>query len=172
MNNYSLTKKILVSLFAIPLFCVLVILFVDIILKSFSEKFLKIKSTKPVPFLISYNQHTDYLLRKNLDVVLQYRDTDRSRFITDEIGFRNRTVIQNSDFAFIGDSFTEADGVSQENMWTSVIGRETGKSVMNHGVLGFGAHQKFSTLKHYALPLKPKKDNRKYFKKSPCFPLK
>ncbi|MFO0950796.1 MAG: hypothetical protein U0835_06495 [Isosphaeraceae bacterium] len=77
-------------------------------------------------------------------------------FRTDERGFRNPPGVSTPDVVFIGDSVTEAGEVPEPDTFVARAGAETGLSVLNLGVSGYGPQQELAVLKRYGLPLKPK----------------
>lgn len=74
----------------------------------------------------------------------------------DEWGFRNRSVPQHADIVAIGDSHTFGNTATMDDAWPAVVARNTGKSVYNLGMGGYGPNQYLHLLKHRALKLSPK----------------
>lgn len=74
----------------------------------------------------------------------------------DEWGFRNRTVPEHAEIVAIGDSHTFGNTATMEDSWPAVVARNTGKSVYNLGMGGYGPNQYLHLLKHRALKLSPK----------------
>ena len=74
---------------------------------------------------------------------------------TDEQGFRNPLGVRHSDIAFIGDSFTEAGSVPEEDTFVQRIGKLTGRSVVNLGRGMYGPQQELIVLKRYGLGYSP-----------------
>ena len=76
---------------------------------------------------------------------------------TDKNGFRNSTAEQSvADVVFIGDSFTEAVEVSDDDTFVRRVGIATGLSVVNLGRGGYGPQQEFLVLQKYGLTYKPR----------------
>lgn len=74
----------------------------------------------------------------------------------DEWGFRNRAVPEHADIVAIGDSHTFGNTATMEDSWPSVVARNTGKSVYNLGMGGYGPNQYLFLLKNRALKLSPR----------------
>lgn len=74
----------------------------------------------------------------------------------DEWGFRNRNVPRHADIVAIGDSHTFGNTATMDDSWPAVVARNTGKSVYNLGMGGYGPNQYLYLLKHRALKLSPK----------------
>jgi len=72
-----------------------------------------------------------------------------------EIGFRGGILGGPAWGAAVGDSFTFAQGVDDQSMWTSLLSRSLGKEVINFGVPAQGPAQYTRILKRYALPMRP-----------------
>lgn len=75
---------------------------------------------------------------------------------SDENGFRNPPGIQTADVVFVGDSFTEAATVEEEDTFVRKVGKETGLSVVNLGRGAYGPQQELIVLRRYGLAYKPK----------------
>lgn len=87
--------------------------------------------------------------RKNSDV-------KEVNFRTDENGFRNPRGVQQADIVFIGDSFTEAAEVPDDETFVLGTGRLTGLRVVNLGMGAYGPQQELVVLKRYGLTYKPR----------------
>lgn len=87
--------------------------------------------------------------RKNSDV-------KEVNFHTDENGFRNPRGLQQADIVFIGDSFTEAAEVPDEETFVQRTGRRSGLRVVNLGMGAYGPQQELIVLKRYGLNYKPR----------------
>ena len=85
---------------------------------------------------------------------------EANRFVdyrTDRNGFRNSTAHRLvADVVFIGDSFTEAVEVSDDDTFVRRVGVATGLSVVNLGRGGYGPQQEFLVLQKYGLTYKPR----------------
>jgi hypothetical protein len=78
-------------------------------------------------------------------------------FQTDAHGFHNPTEADRADVVFIGDSFTEAGNVGEEESFVSRVGQRLGSSVRNLGLAGQGPPQELIVLKKYGLDFHPRK---------------
>ena len=74
----------------------------------------------------------------------------------DRWGFRNDSIPEKPELLTIGDSFTYGYLASKENTWPSVVGRQTGLTVYNVSMGGWGPSQYSCAVKVYAPTLKPK----------------
>jgi hypothetical protein len=74
----------------------------------------------------------------------------------DKWGFRNDSVPQKPDLLTIGDSFTYGYLASKENTWPRIVARQTGLSVYNVSMGGWGPSQYLCAMKVYGRTLKPK----------------
>jgi len=83
----------------------------------------------------------------------------QSRYLTyrtDENGFRNPLGITRADVTFIGDSFTEAGNVPEEETFAQQIQSRTQLNVVNLGRGYYGPQQELIVLKRYAFKYNPK----------------
>jgi hypothetical protein len=87
--------------------------------------------------------------RKNSDV----REVN---FRTDENGFRNPRGLRQADIVFIGDSFTEAAEVPEEDTFVQRIARRTGMTAVNLGMGAYGPQQEQIVLERYGLKYNPR----------------
>ncbi len=55
---------------------------------------------------------------------------------TDSRGFRNRRVLERASIVVLGDSFAAGSRVSDEQIWTEILSRYTGRSIYNLGASG------------------------------------
>lgn len=74
----------------------------------------------------------------------------------DAWGFRNPVVPTKADVVALGDSHTFGNAAMMVDAWPSVLSRETGRSVYNLGIGGYGPNQYFRLLQTRALLLKPR----------------
>jgi len=84
---------------------------------------------------------------------------DVNRFVdyrTDENGFRNPPGTQRADIVFIGDSYTEAATVAEDDTFVRRVARSTGLSVVNLGRGAYGPQQELIVLKRYGLSYEPR----------------
>jgi hypothetical protein len=75
---------------------------------------------------------------------------------TDENGFRNPLGITKADVVFIGDSFTEAGSVSEEETFAQQFQAQTKLSVVNLGRGYYGPQQELIVLKRYGFKYDPR----------------
>lgn len=75
---------------------------------------------------------------------------------TDENGFRNSTGQKQADIVFIGDSFTEAASVTEEDTFVRRVAQSTGLNAVNLGRGAYGPQQELIVLKRYGLSYKPR----------------
>jgi len=80
----------------------------------------------------------------------------RFRFQTDDEGFRNARTRERIDIAALGDSFTDAMTLDARDGWTSVLERQTGRTVQNYGTAGFGPQQELHVLTDYIVRHRPR----------------
>ena len=84
----------------------------------------------------------------DVDRIVEYR--------TDENGFRNAPGQRQADIVFIGDSFTEAATVAEQETFVQRVKQATGLSVVNLGRGAYGPQQELIVLKRYGLAYKPR----------------
>ncbi len=85
------------------------------------------------------------------------RDADRVvEYRTDENGFRNAPGQRQADIVFIGDSFTEAATIAEQDTFVQRVGQATGLSIVNLGRGAYGPQQELIVLKRYGLAYKPR----------------
>jgi len=82
------------------------------------------------------------------------RSASGGRF--DEWGFRNPAVPESVDIVAIGDSHTFGNTATMDDSWPYVLSRQSGQSVYNMGMGGYGPNQYAHLLSSRALGLKPK----------------
>ena len=75
---------------------------------------------------------------------------------TDENGFRNPKGLQQADIVFVGDSFTEAASVVEEDTFVRRVAQSTGLSVVNLARGAYGPQQELIVLQRYGLGYKPR----------------
>ena len=84
-------------------------------------------------------------------------DVDRLvEYRTDENGFRNEPGQRQADVVFIGDSFTEAATVAEQDTFVQRVAQATGLRVINLGRGAYGPQQELIVLKRYGLAYKPR----------------
>jgi hypothetical protein len=84
---------------------------------------------------------------------------DVNRFVdyrTDEHGFRNPPGTQRADIVFIGDSFTEAATVTEEDTFARRIATAAKMSSINLGRGAYGPQQELIVLERYGLAYQPR----------------
>jgi hypothetical protein len=85
------------------------------------------------------------------------RDVSRVvEYTTDENGFRNSPGARRADVVFIGDSFTEAATVTEEQTFVKRVAQATGLSTVNLGRGAYGPQQELIVLKRYGLSYEPR----------------
>jgi hypothetical protein len=75
---------------------------------------------------------------------------------TDANGFRNPRVEKHYDIVAVGDSFVAGSNVSDEQTWTHLLARATGKSIYNLGVGGSGPPTYLSNFVYFGVDLNPR----------------
>ena len=86
-----------------------------------------------------------------------FNDPDAHHVVyrTDENGFRNAPGIETADLVFIGDSFTEAGNVPENDTFVQQVGRDLRRPVVNLGRSYYGPQQELLVLQRYALRYNP-----------------
>jgi hypothetical protein len=74
---------------------------------------------------------------------------------TDENGFRNPPGNQQADIVFIGDSFTEAATVEEDDTFVNRVAKASGLKAINLGRGAYGPQQELIVLKRYGLAYNP-----------------
>ena len=75
---------------------------------------------------------------------------------TDENGFRNSPGLRQADVVFVGDSYTEAATVAEEDTFVRRVAHSTGASVINLSRGAYGPQQELIVLKRFGLAYKPR----------------
>jgi hypothetical protein len=75
---------------------------------------------------------------------------------TDENGFRNPPGNNQADIVFIGDSFTEAATVAEEDTFARRVAKASGLTAVNLGRGAYGPQQELIVLKRYGLAYNPR----------------
>jgi hypothetical protein len=75
---------------------------------------------------------------------------------TDEHGFRNPLGLERADVVFIGDSFTEAGPLPEEETFVRRIEAASGVPAVNLGRSHYGAQQELIVLERYGLAYRPR----------------
>lgn len=73
----------------------------------------------------------------------------------DQWGFRNPSVPERADVVAVGDSHTFGNTARMEDAWPSVVARETGLTVYNLGLGGYGPNQYYRLMMDRGLALHP-----------------
>lgn len=84
------------------------------------------------------------------------RDRRRVSYRTDENGFRNPPGTTRADVVFLGDSFTEAALIPEEQTFVRRVAAETGLGVVNLGRGAYGPQQELIVLERVGLSYQPK----------------
>ncbi|HTQ49964.1 MAG TPA: hypothetical protein VMJ12_04580 [Candidatus Acidoferrales bacterium] len=77
-------------------------------------------------------------------------------FQTDQDGFRNSQDITQADLVMIGDSFTEAGNVPDQEIFSTLVQNRLGLKMRNLGRAGYTAATELIVLKKFGLPCRPK----------------
>lgn len=77
-------------------------------------------------------------------------------FQTDYQGFRNSKDVRRADLVFVGDSFTEAGNVPEENTFVQLTSQRLGMTGRNLGLAGYGPLHELLVLEHFAFANQPK----------------
>jgi hypothetical protein len=77
-------------------------------------------------------------------------------FVTDSEGFRNTHPVKDPDIVFIGDSFTEAGNVNEEQTFVSHVGKATGFTVRNLGRINYTPSEELVVLREFGLKETPR----------------
>jgi hypothetical protein len=94
------------------------------------------------------------MVRDNILGGVPVQSASGGRF--DAWGFRNPTVPESVDIVAIGDSHTFGNTATMDDSWPYVLSRQSGQSVYNMGMGGYGPNQYAHLLSTRALGLKPK----------------
>lgn len=92
-------------------------------------------------------------------LALQHRSHEEGRLVhyrTSENGFRNAPGQSRADIVFIGDSYTEAAQVSEEDTFVQRVGASAGLRAVNLGRGGYGPQQELIVLQRYGLAYQPR----------------
>ena len=76
-------------------------------------------------------------------------------FQTDAQGFRNSKTLQQADLVFVGDSFTEAGNVPEEETFVALVAAQLDQSARNLGVAGYSAPSEWVVLQKHGLSCEP-----------------
>lgn len=77
-------------------------------------------------------------------------------FRTDSDGFRNSRDIDRADIVFLGDSYTEAGNVPEEETFVARVGAELGRVARNLGRAGYAPPAELIVLEQYGLENQPR----------------
>ena len=77
-------------------------------------------------------------------------------FVTDFEGFRNTHPVKDPDIVFIGDSFTEAGNINEEQTFVSLVGKATSLSVRNFGRINYSPSEELVVLREFGLKATPR----------------
>ena len=91
--------------------------------------------------------------------LLNHDDDPHARLVTfqtDRDGFRNSKDITQADVVMIGDSFTEAGNIPEEQTFSFLLGQKLGRPVRNLGRSGYSTPTEFIVLQKFGLPCGPK----------------
>lgn len=80
----------------------------------------------------------------------------RYEYRTDQNGFRNEPGIEQAELVFVGDSYTEAAQVSEDESYVQLAARAAGMSVINLGRGAYGPQQELIVMRRHAFQYRPK----------------
>jgi hypothetical protein len=102
--------------------------------------------------------HWEGLSRGDLAVLNDEADPYATRvtFDTDHEGFRNSQDQTQADLIFLGDSFTEAGYLAEEDTFVQLTARALGRSARNLGRLGYSPPNELVVLREYGLKCQPR----------------
>ncbi len=75
---------------------------------------------------------------------------------TDGQGFRNPPGVRLRGIVFLGDSYTHAVDIPEEQTFVRLVGRRTGLPTVNLGWIGYGPQQELIVLERFGLPYAPR----------------
>lgn len=75
---------------------------------------------------------------------------------TDGQGFRNPPGVRPHGIVFLGDSYTHAVDIPEEQTFVRLVGWRTGLPTVNLGWIGYGPQQELIVLKQFGLPYAPR----------------
>ncbi len=106
----------------------------------------------------SSTAHPDLGFVRNANVSWQRagRDGRSVSYRTDENGFRNPPGTTSADVVFVGDSFTEAGWIPEEQTFVGRFAERTGLRVVNLGRGAYGPQQESIVLERFGLRYRPK----------------
>ena len=78
------------------------------------------------------------------------------RYQTDAQGFRNSKVVEDPELIVLGDSYTEAGNVNEEDTYASRLSKKTGLSMRNLGVSGYTTPEELLVFLKHAEHTNPK----------------
>lgn len=99
-----------------------------------------------------------YRYRPNLSTTWPWEDGDdraRVHFTSDSDGFRNPSALPPPRIVLLGDSFIEGDLVDEPDTVRSQLARETGWTVRNLALSGYGPQQYAIAARRFGLPARP-----------------
>lgn len=115
-------------------------------------------ASEDLPFVRPPHLHWEGLSRGDLAIANDEPDpfAIRVEFATDRDGFRNRLEVERADLVFIGDSFTEAGNVAEDDTFVQKTASRLGVTVRNLGRAGYTAPTELIVLKNFGLLCRPK----------------
>jgi hypothetical protein len=117
------------------------------------------------PTYNSLDSELGYLRKPNLQLVSSINraygqslswPARRVPYRSDEHGFRNPTGIRQADIVCIGDSFTEAYHVAEDETFARQVAANSGVRSVNLGLSGYGPQQELLVLKRFGLAYQPR----------------
>ena len=120
----------------------------------------QVTSTKEsnLPYLHNPNMNWEGLSHGDLAVLNADADpyARKVQFKTDSDGFRNHTEIKQAELVVLGDSFTEAGNVNEEETYSFLLRKFLGVNVKNLGVSGYSTPDELVVFTEFGLPARPK----------------
>jgi hypothetical protein len=101
------------------------------------------------------DEELGFIRQANLAYDYHFRG-DKIPYRTDSNGFRNSREQEHADVVFLGDSFTEAGQVHEEQTFVRLVESKTGRTVVNMGRGSYGPQQELIVLRRYGLKYRPK----------------
>lgn len=113
---------------------------------------------KDLPWVRPANLHWTGSSRGDLAIETNSPDPEARivTFQTDFEGFRNSRDLTQADIVFIGDSFTEAGNVPEENTFVAVTAEKLKRVARNMGVAGYGPPSELVALQKFGLKCNPR----------------
>jgi hypothetical protein len=117
-----------------------------------------VTGSNDLPFERPPHLHWEGLSRGDLAILHDDADPYATRvaFVTDHQGFRNSKDLERADLIFIGDSFTEAGNIPEDDTFVQKTAAALGRSVRNLGRAGYTGPTELLVLRKYGLTCRPR----------------